>query len=266
MAAFGGYSNQQNMNTPTIYGYSFFNKESTVSKTMMQFSMWKTTLKIAIYPLIESDSDEVKYDRKNGCAIFLVPAKAKMLADIIKGFKQDQKKYNGMSIPAGQGLISIVSGEYFGKKDAGPCIIIRKVNYSTGQVELSYAFETRQKLYNVVTAYDEKTGKFDQDFEQFKDLDLDMIVNQLEAYYHAMTNAFAFSTIDNMYPYLDKIASKLGVDLNSNFNGGTISRSYFSNRQDSQPQDNSGGLAQQSGISFGNHSPNPYNSLNSLMG
>lgn len=266
MAAFGGYSNQQNMNTPNIYGFSFYNKESTVSKTMLQFSMWKTTLKIAIYPLIESDSDEVKYDRKNGCAIFLVPAKAKMVSDILKGFKSDPKKFNGLSIPAGQGLISIVSGDYFGKKDAGPCIVIRKVNGGTGQVELSYAFEIRQKLYNVVTSFDEKTGKFEQSFDQFKDLDLDMMIAQLDAYYHAMTNAYAFSTIDNLYPYLDKIASKMGVDLNSNFNGGSFNKSYFANKPQEQPLQDNGGLAQQSGINFGSHSTNPYNSLNSLMG
>lgn len=266
MAAFGGYQNQ-NMNTPTIYGYSFFNKESIVSKTMMQFSMWKTTLKIAIYPLIESDSDEVKYDRKNGCAIFLIPSKAKMFAELLKGFKENPKKYSGMSIPSGQGLITIVSGDYFNKKDAGPCIIIRKVNGQTGQVELSYAFETRMKLHSIVTNYDETTGKFDQDTDMFKYLDLDMMITQLDSYYQAMSNSYAFSTIDNMYPYLDKIASKLGVDLNSNLNGGSFNKSYF-NRQDNdqqlQQQDN-GGLAQQSGISFTGHSSNPFNSLGSLM-
>lgn len=264
MAAFGGY--QQQMNTPTIYGYSFFNKESVVSKTMLQFSMWKTTLKVAIYPLIESDSDEVKYDRKNGCAIFLIPAKAHMFAELLRGFKQDPKKFNDTSIPSGQGLISIVSGDYFGKKDAGPCIVIRRVNGSTGQVELSYAFEIRTKSHNVVTAFDETTGKFEQDFDRFKYLDLDMMITQLDAYYNAMSNAYAFSTVDNMYPYLDKIASKLGVDLNSNFNSGAFNKSYFNNRtsNEEQSQDN-GGLAQQSGISFNGHSSNPFNSLGSLM-
>ena len=100
----------------------------------------------------------------------------------------------------------------------------------------------------------------------FKYLDLDMIITQLDSYYQAMSNSYAFSTIDNMYPYLDKIASKLGVDLNSNFNGGSFNKSYF-NRQDNdqQLQQDNGGLAQQSGISFTGHSSNTFNSLESFM-
>ena len=93
-----------------------------------------------------------------------------------------------------------------------------------------------------------------------------MMITQLDSYYQAMSNSYAFSTIDNMYPYLDKIASKLGVDLNSNLNGGSFNKSYF-NRQDNdqQLQQDNGGLAQQSGISFTGHSSNPFNSLGSLM-
>ena len=86
MAAFGSYGNQ-NQVSPTLYGYSLFNKESTVDKTMMSFSMWKTTIKLAIYPLIESDDDQIKYDRKNGIAIYLTPQKAMMFALLLKEFR-----------------------------------------------------------------------------------------------------------------------------------------------------------------------------------
>ena len=57
---------------------------------------------------------------------------------------------------------------------------------------------------------------------------------QLESYFSAMTNTIAFTVAEAMYPTLDKIASKLGVDLNSNYNGGSYkSNSYFNNNSGS---------------------------------
>lgn len=229
MAAFGNYG-QTNLNTPTVYGYALFNKESTIDKTMMSFSMWKTTLKIGIFPLIESDNDEVKYDKKNGTSIFLTPTKARIFSTILQNFKQDPVKFNNNGVPAGQSLITIVNSSEFNKPEAGPAIIIRKIS-AEGQVESSYAYEIKKNFHNAVVGFNEKTGKFDQDFTSYNDLEIDMIITQLEEYYKAMTNATAFTVIDGTYQTFDKIASKIGVDLNAGYNGGGgYNKSYFNNR------------------------------------
>ena len=237
MAMYGNNDNRR----VTLFGYSFFNKESSIDKTMLRFSMWKTTLRISIYPIIETvgsgDSDDtIKWDMKNGISIYLVPAKARMLADILKKFISDPNKYNDYGVPAGQGLITVTTGETLGSADAGPCILIRKINSSTGQVDASYAFETRTKLYSAVVGFDEKSGSFNTDNESYKYLDLEMMITQLEEYCKAMSNATAFSVIDNSFSHMDKIASKLGVDLLSelNGNGGGYNRSYFQNNQPHQ--------------------------------
>ena len=76
--AFGNFDNQQ-QSTPTVYGYSFFNKESIIDKTMISFSMWRNNLKISISPVIESENGETRYDTKSGISVYLTPQKLKCL-------------------------------------------------------------------------------------------------------------------------------------------------------------------------------------------
>jgi hypothetical protein len=248
MTAFGSYGSTQQ--SPTVYGYAFFNKEASIDKTMMSFSMWKTSLKVGIYPLIETDDDQVKYDRKNGVAAFLIPQKAFMLAMIMREFKKDPVGNDNRGIASGQSLISICSGTFFGKPDAGPALVIRKIS-KEGQVEASYAYEFRQNFYTSIDGFDEKNGKFDQSFESFNNIEIDTAILQLEEYYKAMSNATAFTVAEALYPNLEKIANKLGVDLLSNYNGGGYkNNSYFNNHsngdngstQSSTPQYNSTNL------------------------
>ena len=246
MAAFSSYGNQ-NQISPTLYGYSLFNKESTIDKTMMSFSMWKTTIKMAIYPLIESDDDQIKYDRKNGIAIYLTPQKAMMFAQILKEFRDkwqtdDLKKVDNSGIVSGQSLVAVCSPQFFNKdsKTTGPSIVVRRVT-DDGHVEASYAYECKVNFYNAIKDYDEKTGKYKQDFAQFNNVELDTIIMQLESYFSAMTNTVAFTVAESLYPTLDKIASKLGVDLNSNYNGGQYkSNSYFGGNNQNKQQSNLG--------------------------
>lgn len=126
--------------SPTVAGISFANKMSTVDKTLLRFSMWKTTLKISIYPIIENgaDDDKVSFDFSNGVSIYLVPAKALMFAQILEDYKENRSQAD-IGVAAGQGLITVANPKAFGKdpKDTGTIICIRRVN-KNGQVESSY--------------------------------------------------------------------------------------------------------------------------------
>lgn len=245
MATLGSFGSQ---NSPTVMGFAFFNKNSIVDKTMISFSMWKTTIKIAIYPLIESgdmSDDQVKYDKKNGQAIYLTPYKAYMFAGLLKEFLKNPAEIYGKGVPSGQNLITIEDPNDtngLNKPGACPCIVVRKINGETGAVEASYAYEFNPNPYIVIESYDQKTAKFVKSVERFKELEPNLIIMQLEAYCQAMTNATAFTVADTLFPSLEKMAAKLGVDLNSNPYGSSYkSNSYFASntgmpaQQDPQP-------------------------------
>ena len=229
MAAFGSYG--ATGPTPTLNGFLMANKESTVDKTLVQFSMWKSTIKIGIAPLIETDDDQIKYDFKNSVGIFMGPAKAYALSQILRQFMVDPDKTNNSGIASGQHLITICKASELGKPDAGPLLVVRKVS-PEGHVEASYAYEFKPNI-QVIKEFNEKTGKFVIDNEKYKNLEIEMAATQLEQYYYAMTNAIAFTVTDALYPSLDKIAAKLGVDLMSNYNSSYKSNSYFASNNNS---------------------------------
>ena len=108
MAAFEGFqgSNESRF-SPTVYGYSFSNSESVVDKSNIQFSMWKTTIKISISPLIDTGTNEWRVDRKNAISAYLIPAKAMMFANILKRYKEDPEKYNNWGVASGSAYISV---------------------------------------------------------------------------------------------------------------------------------------------------------------
>lgn len=219
--------------SPTVFGLTFVNKLSSLDKTMLSFSMWKTTIKIALYPLIETSDgyadDQVKFDRKNGLAIYLTPKKAHIFAELIKMYKVDPASAAGKGVPAGQCLITIEDPSKTNTKN--PCVVIRKINSDTGMVEQSYAYEVNDESSAIIDDYDPSTGQFTKDFDKFRYHDLDMIIIELEQYAQAMTNAQAFAITESLYPHLEKIASKLGVELASQYgNAGTYrNTSYFAN-------------------------------------
>lgn len=232
MASFGSYNNQI---SPTVYGYALFNKESLVDKTMISFSMWKTTIKVAIYPLIESEDDQIKYDRKNGVAIYLQPIKAKIFAQIIRDFIKDPVNNHARGVASGQNLITIedpTRPDSFNKPGSNPVIVIRKIN-GEGTLEASYGYEVRSDTATVIKNYNEKTNAFIKDTTTFRFMELEMIAMQLDEYTKAMSNAVAFSVTEALYPSLDKIASKLGVDINA---APYKNSSYFNNNPGTPPE------------------------------
>ena len=219
----------QQMWSPTVYGYSLFNSTSKIDKTCMSFSMWQTTIRITITPAIENGTDEApKYDFKNSVSIFLTPIKAHLFAKILKGFMEDPDKYANHGIASPQAIISIDKPDIFGHPECGPVITIRKVN-EEGTVELSYSYECNLENYNSIVGFNAKNPRdFERDTDMFKYADIDAIITQLEEYYKAMTNTSTFSMMHNIYPWFDRIGSKLGVDISGGQNR-THSSGFFSN-------------------------------------
>lgn len=200
--------------SPTVWGFSLFNPTSKIDKTSISFSMWKTTIKVAITPAIESVGDEMlRYDYKNAVNIFLTPLKAYRFAQILRNFKKDPDKYNTFGIPTPQAIITVEKPDMFNHPEGGPVISIRRVD-DQGNVELSYSYECNKDALASVVGFNAANPKgFTQDTELSQDTEIDCIITQLEQYYYAMTNCQSFAILNQIYPYLDKIAVKMGVDL-----------------------------------------------------
>lgn len=253
MAQFGSYGNQP---SPTLFGYALFNKESTIDKTALTTSMWKTTIKLSIMPLIETSDDSIQYDKKNAATIYLTPVKAHMLAIMLREFVNDPDKIDGKGIPSNNKLITIHRATTF-RDTVDPesvCVRILEVN-KEGAIVSSNIYEFNRSTYGVIDEFKPETGEFKQDTTKFSNLEIEQLCTQLDEYHRAMTNAVAFTVADALYPTMTKLAEKLGVDLNSNYNSGFRNNSYFNNQ--AAPQQEAGGYQQ---------SPNTAYNVNGLAG
>lgn len=216
---------------PTLYGYSFANTDdNAIEKSRITFSMWKTTIKIAIAKSTGVDGNGYTiWDKDNQAAIYLTPIKAKMFAEIIEKFIEDPVKYSGYGVDSGKGLITISNGEEAGHPNHW-CIIIRTVNKDTGKCERIDGYEIKKSSYAVFGYSDD--GQYQKDVESFANAEIEMIVSQLKDYAEAANNAIAFSVVDSMsysHDYttslLNKIAGACGVSMNQ----ASQTKSYFSN-------------------------------------
>lgn len=229
-------NNEKEMYRPTVYGYSMSNTADTaIDTTNLSFSMWKSTLKIAIAPKVNGgNSDYTEWDRKNAAVIYLNHTKAYMMAQIIRGFMKDPTKYDNSGVFAGQGLLTISTGKEF-SKDGNPCLIIRKI-LEDGKVDSSYAYQFKQDYHTYIESYNEKDSTYNSNIEKFKLIELEEVIKQLESYAEAMTGSLAFSVVDNLSftnnmfnNHLAKIAEGVGVQLRTGSDRGYNNKSYFAN-------------------------------------
>lgn len=237
------YQNDNQRPTPTVRGIvKFLNPNSVIDKTSLECSMWRHTLKIDIFPIIESGvaskADEIKVDRKNGLAIYLVPTKAIELAELLKKHLEnpDASKSLGICTKTSDCLITIETGECFGHPEIKDVLVIRHLK-EDGVVKASYAYEFNHNYHMAIINYDPNTGAFEKDYEQFKNMEIKALIDQLEHYYYASTNAYAFANLSVQYPYLDKMAMAMGLDFNNSGNKSASSSYFYSNSGDGiEPQ------------------------------
>jgi hypothetical protein len=214
--------------SPTVSGIALYNPTSKIDKTCITFSMWKTTIRVSIVPAIESGTDEApRYGYKNGVNIWLTPQKANQFAQILKGYRDNPDQFDNYGVATSQAIITVDKPDTFGYPGRGPVISIRRVS-EEGNVELSYSYECNIDGTSAIVGFNVNNPKaFKQDTSHFQNIELDSIITQLEQYYLAMTNATAFSVLSQVYPYLDKIAAKMAVDLSGNLHRQQRSNGFF---------------------------------------
>lgn len=229
------YNNNQVNNsnkTPDYSHYSSYrmnNHESTIDATCITYRFWKTNLCIGIFPRKETNNDEVSFDMDNGITIYLSHTKARIFKSEIENFLKDPVTYNGVGVDSGNAVITISNGMEYGKDT--PVITIRKIN-ENGEVTTSFAYEFKRNYYSIRN-YNGKD--FDNNFEDYKNIEIEQLVTLLDEHIKASTGAMAFSVM-NQRQYsstrvenkIDAIASALGVETKSNSNGNrSYGNSYF---------------------------------------
>ena len=231
------YNNNQGNNvnkTPDYSTYSNYrmnNAESTIDASCITFRFWRTNLCIGIFPKKETNNDEVSFDMDNGITIYLSHTKARILKAEIENFLKDPITYNGVGVDSGSAVITISNGLEYGKET--PVITIRKIN-ENGEVTTSFAYEFKRNYYSIRN-YDGKN--FDNNYDDYKNIEVEQLVTLLGEFIKASTNAIAFSVM-NQRQYsanrvenkIDSIAAALGVETKSNSNSSgnrNYGNSYF---------------------------------------
>lgn len=238
MSLGNNYNNNQKKNSvydPTVYSpYRMNNAESKVDPTCLTFSYWRNLLRIGIAPKKDTGNDEVRFDTENAIYIYLSHTKARIFADILRKFLDNPEAYDNSGVPSGDNIITISTGKQY--NSISPVITIKKVD-AEGHVVSDYVYQIKSDYYFAIRDYEPETGNFNKVTADYDNMEIEQMITLLEEYYKAMTSAVSYSVLDTFkYEHnritnrIDKIAEKLGVEVNS---GGSKSNysstSYFNN-------------------------------------
>ncbi|MGL5327906.1 MAG: hypothetical protein ACRDD7_01470 [Peptostreptococcaceae bacterium] len=231
-------NNNKKNYSPVLYSaYKFSNAESVVDQTILTPTFWNGMLKLAISPRKNTgNTEEVSWDHDNAIAMYLSHIKARLLYNEVCKFQQDMNAFNNVGVPSGAGLISISNGKEFGINN--PCLVIRKLDAQTGQVESSIAYQFKYDYHYSIRNFEEKTSDFDKIYDN--NLELEMFKDLLKGYYEAQSGAVAYSVIDAMKfdmsrlnTKLTAVGEKLGVEMGGGYknNQSKSSSSIFNNKE-----------------------------------
>jgi len=236
---------------PTVYSaYRMNNAESAIDPTCLTFRFWKNNLCIGIFPRKNTGGDEVQFDMDNGITIYLSHTKARILADELKKYLQNPVAYNGAGVPSGQAAISISNGAEYGKN--ADVLTIRKVN-DNGEVAASFAYEFKRDYHFSIRGYIGES--FTKVYEDYQKIEIEQVITVLEEYYKAITNAVAFTVMDQRKfsaarteNKIDSIAAALGVETNRSSGG---QRRYNNNSYFNGNNGGSNNSSYSSGVAYG---------------
>ena len=246
------YNNNQNLDKSfsefSMYSnYRMNNPESKIDQTCLTFRYWRTNLCIGIFPRKNTGNDEVSFDMDNGITIYLSHTKARIFKHELELFLKDPITYNSVGVPSGSAVITISNGTEYGK-DA-PVITIRKVS-ETGESVSSFAYEFKRDFHYSIRNYDGKN--FDKVFDDYQNIEIEQFITLLDEYCKAVTNAIAFTVMDQRKYSSNRIENKitaiangLGIEISakSNNNQRSYNNSYFNNSPSNNSDNSSSNVA-----------------------
>lgn len=228
----GSATNNDVFTPSTRSAYKFFNSNSSVDNTVLNFTYWNSILKITMNPIIVQEGSNNKVDNNNHIDIYLSPSKAQMFLHCIQTFRKDPDKYKNIGVNTNKGIIYIANGEkMYGKK--GTFIVINLINNENGNKEGEAAYEINTDIY-AITDY-AGGNNFNKNYDYGNSIELDMIENLLKSFVSAYTNAVASSILEankyndsRTFNFIKEAREKLGIKQESNTNKYNKSN-WFSN-------------------------------------
>lgn len=224
-----GGNNKKNNSIMVYSNYNMTNPVSEVDATALSSSFFNKLLKLTISPKKQGSSEErPEWDDDNSISIYLTHTKARTFYNEICLFQENPEQFSNVGVNSGAGLVSLSNGRELGTNN--PCLIIRKLNGETGEVESSYAYEFKQNYHYSIRNFSQEDLEFDKSY--YMDMEIEQLKTLLKTYFESMTNAVAYSILENekynnsrMNTKLDSIAEKLGIE----YKGGNSKSSKSSN-------------------------------------
>lgn len=236
--AFNNTNNNNNREySPIVYSaYTTGNKDG-IDPSQLNYSFVNRLLKVAIAPLKTDTGNDIVYDHQNEAVVWLTHTKARTLYEEIEKVIRGDISNGG--VPTGSdGLIRFSDGKEFGID--GFCLVINKLNSSTGEVQSSYMYQFKKKHHYGVENFDPKDSSHKKVYYDMTEID--QLKDLLMDYYKAMSGGTAYAIMDyqrfdtnRTNTKIDLIMSKLGVEYKSGMTSRASSsqQSYFS-KEDSE--------------------------------
>lgn len=205
----------------TYSGYNLSNVEG-VDPSALSFSYFRELLKVTISPKLQNPSENKLWDHENAASVYLTHTKARMLAkeidEVLAG-----NKFNGGVNTGSDGLITFSDGKEVGSNFY--CLIIRKIDQS-GTVLSTYVYEFKQGYHYSIYNFNSSDSSHEKAYYDM--LEIEQLKDLLEQYYEAMTNAIAYTVVNQMRFDMSRINTKL-VDI-AEANGITYNNNNSSSR------------------------------------
>ena len=196
--------------SPTTYSpVKFFNSESSVDPSSLNFAFWKSLLRISITPM-----------------------KAKLFLQYANDFRKDPNKFTNVGVGTNKGIIYLTSGKNeFGVDSL--FVIIKIIDFEHNEILSCAAYEFNRNIFGI-TDYTEGTS-FNQNYDYAQFIEFDMFLDVISSYVGSVNYAIAASVVDNnkydvsrLSTKITSIQEKLGIDFKKS-SSGVNNSSYWNN-------------------------------------
>lgn len=260
-------NNKKNDYSPVTYSpVKFFNSDSKIDPSTLNFSFWKSLLKVSITPLKVVQGSATEMDKDNNIDIYLSPMKAKLFLQYAEDFRKNPNKFTNVGIGTNKGIIYLTSGKSEFNTES-LFVVIKLMNFEEGTVTSCIAYEFNRNNFGI-TDYAGGT-EFNKNYDFAEFVEFDMFLDVIRSYVESVNYAIAATVVDNnkfdvarISNKIGSIQEKLGIETGKkSYNGSSNNSSYWNNNGSSNSS-SSPAMNTSSGSSNG---PEQYDNLNQLV-
>lgn len=200
-------ANATNKKLTSTIGYQYYGTGADGSDKALSVAYLENTISIGIFNLLppSQQTNNSKFDYKQGTSIFLKGKQSKILARLIKRAQKkilDGEKFEPAAVSSASNLIEVANGTEYGLGEGLTLAIYSGINSNkTCDAPAVFKFSDDK----IITSYDHKSGTYS---EGTMDADIDYIVTQLEEFAKGITGAHAHCIKKEMSFDISRFASR----------------------------------------------------------